>query len=207
MYVHPVPPDEAQGDVRRIYEFDLEHDGYISNTTRLYSLNPAAWDAYDTLLDAILQHIDERRFELATFAAARALRCRYCVSAHGDSLMKSEHFDRLQLDALARDFRDAGLEPVDVAVMSLAEKVAGEAYKVTPTDVKALRDHGLTDHQIFSVVLAAAFRAMFSKSIDAMGCEPDGELHATNELIDLVVYGDAQSTNPEASERRQIAGP
>lgn len=189
MHLRPVPPEEATGDVRRIYDFDLEHEGYISNTTRLYSLNPAAWDAYDVLLEAIFQHIDERRYELATFAAARALHCRYCVSAHGGFLLKSKYFDRSTIDALARDYSNAGLDPVDVAVMRLAEKVALEAYKVTPTDVEVLRGHGLTDYEIFSVVLAAAFRAMFSKSIDAMGCEPDGELDATNDLIDLVDYG------------------
>jgi hypothetical protein len=91
-------------------------------------------------------------------AAARALRCAYCVSVHGDNMLKSELFDRAQVEAIMRDYRTAGLEPMEVAVMALAEKVALHAYKVTPEDVDELRAFGLTDAEIFNVVLAAAAR-------------------------------------------------
>lgn len=186
MYVKPIPPDEAEGDVKRIYDSELEADGYISNTALLYSLNPAAWDASDALYDAVRGDMDDRRYELVTFAASCALRCRYCVSAHGDNLMKSQMFDRSEVEAITRDYRTAGLAPLDVAVMNLAEKVALEAYRVTPDDVESLRRHGLSDAEIFNIVLVAAFRAFWSKSLDAMGCEPDEQLAATNDLIELV---------------------
>jgi uncharacterized peroxidase-related enzyme len=186
MYVDAIPIEEADADVRRIYEYDLEHDGYIANTTRLYSLNPAAYHARTLLIEAVMRDIGERRYELATFAAARALRCRYCVSAHGDELMASSYFGRVQVEALTRDFRTAGLDPVDIAVMELAELVAVDATRVTPRHVESLRGHGLADREIFGVVLTAAYRAFYSKTIDAMGCEPDAQLAATNDLIDLV---------------------
>ena len=72
----------------------------------------------------------------------------------------------------------AGLPPVDVAIMDLAEKVALHAYKVTEDDVERLRGFGLGDAEIFDVVLAAAARAFFSKSLDSMGAEAD-EAYAT----------------------------
>jgi uncharacterized peroxidase-related enzyme len=186
MYVRVVPPEEAEGDVRRIYDFDLEHDGYISNTTLLYSLNPSAYTAMDPLFDAIAAQLTERRFELATIAAARVLRCRYCVSAHADQLLKSKIFDRDQLEAIVRDYRTAGLDAVEVAIMALAEKVALDAWRVTQEDVDALREHGLGDIEIFNVVLAAAARAMFSKSLDAMGAATDDALSSTSDLFDMV---------------------
>jgi uncharacterized peroxidase-related enzyme len=185
MFVDPVSPDGADGAARRIYEDDLEHDGYISNTTLLYSLNPAAYDACDVLRTAILESIDDRTYELATFAAARALRCRYCVSAHG-AILRSSYFDRTRLEQLTRDFRSAGLEPRDLAVMELAEQVAVDATRVTAQHVAAVRTHGLSDREIFGVVLAAAYRAFYSKTLDAMGCQPDEQLVATNDLIELV---------------------
>lgn len=186
MHVHPIPPDQADGEVRAIYDDDLREDGYIANMTLLYSLNPAAYRAWGQLLAAIRGQMDFRRYELATLATACALRCRYCVSAHGDRILSSELFDREQLEAITRDFRTAGLPDVDVAIMELAEKVALHAYRVTPEDVERLRGFGLTEAEIFNIVLAAAARCFFSKSLDAMGAEPDEQLADTNALVELI---------------------
>jgi uncharacterized peroxidase-related enzyme len=186
MHVHPVPIDQAAGDVRAIYDEDLRDQGYVANMTQLFSLNPAAYRAWAQLVGAIRPQMDFRRYELATIAAARALQCRYCVSAHGERMLESKIFDRPQMEAIARDYRTAGLDPVDVAVMNLAEKVALHAHKVTPDDVDELRGHGLTDADIFNVVLAAAARSFFSKALEAMEAEPDEALAATNDLFELV---------------------
>ena len=82
----------------------------------------------------------------------------------------------LDPDALRRvalDHRDAGLDEVDVAVMDLAEKVVDDATSITEEDVQRLRDLGLTDKDVLDVVLAAAARCFFSKTLDALGAEPD----------------------------------
>jgi uncharacterized peroxidase-related enzyme len=189
MHVHPVPPEQAEGIVRAIYGEDLRDDGYVSNMTLLFSLNPAAYQAWAALIGTIRGQMDLRRYELVTMAAATALRCRYCVSAHGNRILESEIFDREQLEAITRDFRSAGLPEMEVAVMELAEKVALHAYKVTPEDIDRLRGFGLTDAEIFNVVLAAAARCFFSKSLDAMGAEPDAALSATNDLVELAGAG------------------
>jgi uncharacterized peroxidase-related enzyme len=186
MYVQPIPPEEAEGDLRRLYDEEIAEDGFLSNMTLLFSLNPAAYEAWGQLLGSIRDQMDFRRYELATMAAARALRCAYCVSVHGDNMLKSELFDRAQVEAIMRDYRTAGLEPVEVAIMAVAEKVAMHAYKVTPEDIDELRALGMADAEIFNVVLAAAARCFFSKSLDAMGARPDDAFAHTNDLIELL---------------------
>ena len=57
--------------------------------------------------------------------------------------------------------------------MDLAEKVARDAGSVTVGDIEALRECGLVDAEILDVVLAAAARCFFSKTLDALGVEPD----------------------------------
>lgn len=184
MHVETISEDDAQGRVREMYDQDLANDGYISNYTRLFSLNPAAWDGWLALRGS-LKRMDLRRYELATIAAAGALRCRYCVAAHG-AVLESAFFSRDEVERLVTDYRDAGLSPEEVAIMALAEKVALNAYKVTREDVQSVRDHGLTDAEIFDVVLAAAIRSFFSKTLDAMGAEPDPALSPTIPLFDLL---------------------
>ena len=187
MHVHTVPPEDATGLVRKFYDEDLADDGYISNISRLYSLKPEVLAAWRTLIGSIRDTMDLRRYELATLAAAEALRCRYCVAAHAE-VLQSKFYDRPQLEAITRDYRTAGLDPVDVAIMVFAEKVALHAYRVTPEDIDELRGHGLTDTEIFEVALTASARAFFSKSLDSMGAEPDEALASTASLFDLVEW-------------------
>ena len=116
--------------------------------------------------------MDLRRYELVTLAAARRLRSSYCSLAHGSVLMQ-QFLDPDALRRVALDHRDAGLDEVDVAVMDLAEKVVDDATSITEEDVQRLRDLGLTDKDVLDVVLAAAARCFFSKTLDALGAEPD----------------------------------
>jgi alkylhydroperoxidase family enzyme len=78
-----------------------------------------------------------------------------------------------QLCAVVEDHHAAGLDPVDVAVMDLADKVAADAGAVTQQDIDGLRRFGLSDPEITDVVLAATARCFFSKTLDALGAEPD----------------------------------
>ena len=57
--------------------------------------------------------------------------------------------------------------------MELAEKVVDDATSVTQADVDRLRALGLSDAEIVDVVLAAAARCFFSKTLDALGAAPD----------------------------------
>jgi len=193
MRIRPVASEEATGAVRDLYEHDLAAKGYVPNYTRLFSLRPDAYRGWRQLVAAIMGTMDLRRYELVTFAAAEALRSRYCVAAHG-AILGSTFFDRPQLEAIARDFREAGLAPLDVAIMAFAAKIAIRAYAVTDSDVDELRTLGLSDAEVFDVALAASARSFFSKTLDAMGCEPDEALAGTAHLLDLAERNEAPGT-------------
>lgn len=116
--------------------------------------------------------MDPRRYELATLAAARALRSSYCMLAHGKVLL-DRFYDAEALRAIAGEHGSAGLDEVDVAVMDLAAKVATDATSVTREDVGRLLDRGLTQDEVFDVVLAAAARCFFSSTLDALDVQAD----------------------------------
>ena len=179
-FIETVPPDEATGLVAELYETDRATRGHVPNFTQAFSLRPEVYAAWRQLNDAIKADMDLRRYELATIAAARRLRSSYCMLAHG-SLLADRFMGGEAVRAVAADPAAAGLDPVDVAVMALAEKVAADATAVTEEDIDGLRALGLADAEILGVVLAAAARCFFSKTLDALGCNPDA---AFNELIE-----------------------
>jgi len=119
---------------------------------------------------AIKAGMDLRRYELATLAAAQRLRSSYCSLAHGKVLY--ETFAE-PVAEIVRDRSSAGLSEVDVAVMDLAERVVDDAASIEDGDLQPLRDLGLNDVEIMDVVLAAAARCFFSKTLDALGVLPD----------------------------------
>jgi len=144
-----------------------EGDG--ANLERLFSLRPEVYAAWRELVTAVKATSDERRYELATLAAARRLRSSYCSLAHGKVL--AEQFYDFESVAAFPD----GLDGADRAIMAFAEKVVADATAITQADVDELRAHGLGDGEIFDVVLAATIRCFFSKTLDALGVQPDAE--------------------------------
>ena len=145
-----------------------------TNFERLFGDRPDVYAAWMQLNGAIKANMDLRRYELATVAAARRLRSSYCTLAHGSVLM-DKFVAPDELAAIVTDHHGAGLDPVDVAVMDLADKVALDATSVTQADVDALRSHGLSDGEVFDVIAAAAARCFFSKVLDGVGAQADAK--------------------------------
>jgi uncharacterized peroxidase-related enzyme len=172
-----------------MYATDREVFGDLPNFTRAFSLRPDVYAAWRSLNGAIKSNMDLRRYELATLAAARHLRSSYCMLAHGSILMK-QFMEPGEVRALADDFAAAELDPLDLAIMELADKVARDATSVTEEDLARLRSLGLADAEIMDVVLAAAARCFFSKTLDALGVQPDAKFAALDDDVrDALVLG------------------
>jgi len=178
-FIDTIPTDAARGDVADMYETDRAGWGFLPNFTRAYSHRPDVYAAWRGLNGSIKANMDERRYELATLAAARRLRSSYCSLAHGRVLARYMPAAAVRNIVLGQPSDE--LDEVDMAVIHLADKVAADATTVTQADIERLRGLGLSDAEILDVVLAAAARCFFSKVLDAVGCEPDS---AFNELLE-----------------------
>ena len=171
-FIRTIPPASAEGPVREMYEQTKARFGYVPNWAQAFSLRPAVLDAWTGLLRSVSSNLPVRTYELATLAAARALRSTYCSLAHG-SVLASTVFDAPAVTAIMTSPDDSPLEPREHAMMAFAEKVALHADRVTAADVEGLRSHGYRDEEIFDIAAAAAARAFFSKVLDATGAEAD----------------------------------
>lgn len=176
-YLHTVPPEEAAGEVKAIYDKDLAAQGYVANYTRAFSGRPEVYQGWLALKDAITSGMDARLYELATVAAATAIRSSYCSLAHG-RLLATRYYPAEKVIAIAADDPGDALDAADAAVIRFARKVAQEAEKITQEDVDQLHDLGFSDTDVFNVIVAAAARCFFSKVLDATGTFPDAALHA-----------------------------
>jgi uncharacterized peroxidase-related enzyme len=171
-FIETIPEDRATGAAAELYASDRETFGYLPNFTRAFSLRPEVYAAWRGLNGSIKGGMDLRHYELATMAAARRLRSTYCALAHGSVLM-GNFLSPEAVKAVMADHKAAELDEVEVAIMALADKVAADATEVEQADVDRLRSLGLSDAEILDVVLAAAVRCFFSKTLDALGVQAD----------------------------------
>ena len=177
-FLQTVPPEDASGEVKAMYDKDLAAQGYVANYTRAFSARPDVLQGWLALKDAITSGMDPRLYELATVAAATAMRSSYCSLVHGN-ILATGYYPAEQVVSIAGDGDEAAaaLDTADAAVVRFARKVAEEADQITPEDVGELRRLGFSDADVFNVILAAAARCFFSKVLDATGTLPDAALH------------------------------
>jgi uncharacterized peroxidase-related enzyme len=171
-FIETIPVDTATGEVAAMYDADREQRGFLPNYTRAFSHRPGVYAAWRQLVGAITQNMDPRRYELVSVAAGRALGSTYCTAAHGGVLV-DKWLEPAEVQALVADPRSAGLEEVDLAVVDLADKVASDASSVEQGDIDRLREAGVTDAEIFDIVVAAALRSFFAKTLDGVGAQCD----------------------------------
>lgn len=76
-FIRTVPPEEATGLVKELYDADLTRLGYVANYTRALSLHPEVFVGWRNLNKEIRSRMDLRRYELVTMATASRLRCSY----------------------------------------------------------------------------------------------------------------------------------
>src|SRR3954466_6333273 len=170
-WIRTPPEDGATGEVADAYSRDRESLGYVANYTRVFANRPAVLEAWRALNGAVKTSMDPRRYELATLAAALRLRSSYCALAHGKVLL--EQLDGAPAVAALVGGPAEALDPVERAVVRLADTVAAGAADMSDDDLAELRALGLDDAEILDVGLPAAARCFFSTVLDATGTEAD----------------------------------
>ena len=175
-FIRPIEPDAAEGTVREMYEQVRAEHGHIPNWAGAFSLRPKVRAAWVGLVGSIRENLTLRRYELATLAAARALRSSYCSLAHG-RVLADKVFDATRVTSIANGDGSAVLEPAEIAMMNFVEKLVRHADRVTEGDVAQLRELGYSDEEIFDIAATAAARCFFSKLIDALGVQADASFN------------------------------
>ena len=171
-YIKTIPEDQSDGLLTNLYQRITKTPGYLPNHAKIFSLRPKVYEAWLNLQDASRSNMRLRRYELVTFAASQELGCSYCMLAHGTILHKN-FFSVDEMLSIVKDYRNAGLTTEEVALMALAKKIIRKAGDVNEVDIQELREFGLSDEEILDVVLVIDMRAFFSKTIDALGADPD----------------------------------
>ena len=186
MFIQTISESESDGKLKSIYEGDRKSMGYVPNHAKVFSLRPDVLEAWRAFQGSVRKNLRLRRYELITMAAAMALKCRYCLLAHGTILINNG-VSLEQLRLILTNFKEAGLERDEVAVMEFAQKIIRNANEISQTDIDELRGLGLDDTEVLDITLAATMRSFASKTFDALGAKPDPVLKELEQQLSDVL--------------------
>lgn len=172
MFIETIPMESASGALAEFYHQQEGAWGFLPNYAQAFATRPEVAKAWGQLNTTVREGMDRRRFEIATIAAARALRSTYCTAAHS-KFLRDECGDEPTMAAIAQDPSGAGLGAEDRAVYAFAAQVAVDASSIQQQDVDALRALGLTDADVADIVFAAAARSFFTRVLDGLGAQLD----------------------------------
>lgn len=174
MYLETIAEADAKGEVAAIYARQKASLGFVMATAACMTTRPDLLPAYTLFIEQVRGgfSLGMREWKLITLIAAKHVPSTYCSSVYGQQLV-ADLGSKAAVIAVQRDFRHAGLEPKDVAMLAYAEKIALDASKVGPADIDGLRRAGFTDQQICDIALCATLRCFIGRFFDAVGAGPE----------------------------------
>jgi uncharacterized peroxidase-related enzyme len=184
----PVPEDgELPDQLRGLFAKARERIGFVPNVFRSYSVRPerfSAWFAHFKLLHEPTEHLDAADREMIAVVVSAYNRCTYCIVAHGQALRAgliargmTAGAAEVAADHIATNWRHAELDDRQRAVCDYAERLTAEPRRMQESDLRALRDVGLTDHEVWDVVEIASMYNFTNRMALALGQQPNEEYH------------------------------
>jgi uncharacterized peroxidase-related enzyme len=155
-----------------------DRSGFLPNVFAALAWRPAETAAFvamhDALMDKETPGLSKADRELIVVATSAANDCLYCVVAHG-AIARIRARDPYVADQVAVDWRKAPLSPRMHAVLDVAVRLATEPVTVTADDLDRLREHGLTEDDVWDVGAIVAFFALSNRLAHWAAIPPNQE--------------------------------
>jgi uncharacterized peroxidase-related enzyme len=182
----PVPPREKlPGDLQERFDEVEERSGFLPNVFAALAWRPdearAFFAMHDALMDKDTLGLSRAERELVVVATSAANDCLYCVVAHG-AIARIRSRDPYLADQVAVDWRKAPLPARMKAVLEVAVRLAVSPVEVTPADLEALQEHGLTQDDIWDVGAIVSFFALSNRLAHWAAIRPNDEFFLLGRL-------------------------
>jgi uncharacterized peroxidase-related enzyme len=175
----PVPArEDLPAELRERFAAVEERSGFLPNVFGALSWRPAEAAAFFTMHDALMDKetpgLSKADREVIVVATSAANDCLYCVVAHG-AIARIRSRDPYLADQVAVDWRKAPLPARMHAVLEVAVRLAVEPVSVTAADLAGLREHGLTEDDVWDVGAIVSFFALSNRLAHWAAIPPNEE--------------------------------
>lgn len=164
-FLRTIPPEEATGDLARLYDQIARARGGVAAIHQVQSLNPPVIEAHLALYKAIMfrpSPLPRSWREAIAVAVSRANRCAYCVAHH---------------EAALRGL--GGATDVPDSLLDWASRLARQPERAGAVDIAELRTLGLDDRGILDAILTVAYFSFANRLVLGAGVSLESDFEAT----------------------------
>ncbi len=158
-WIKQIKDQDADGELRTVYDELLKSRGKLANILQVQSLNPGALKTHVDLYMHLMfaqSGLSRKEREAIAVVVSASNECAYCVNHHYQPLARYEKDEQVLAKIRSADALDT-LDDRLAGMLRHAEKLTANPHQVSADDVQKLRDLGLTDRDILDITLVTAY--------------------------------------------------
>jgi uncharacterized peroxidase-related enzyme len=172
-HIKTIPPENAGGTLKKIYEDLKKNRGKIAEVHKIQSLNPEALTAHMDLYMTIMfgkSPLKRYQREMLGVVVSATNKCDYCINHHRQALLA--YWKEPQKTGLLISGRDKlDLNETDRVLCDLAEKLTGNATPGYSDEIEKLKSTGLNDRAVLDAVQIIAYFNFVNRMVLGLGVE------------------------------------
>ncbi len=147
-------PQEATGELAKLYEMITTMRGKVGNNAKLYSTSP---ELLRQQMEFIKYYMSHSTLSMPLLASIRVLvssgeDCDFCIDYNTAILMNIAGWSYEQVQTMRQDIDKANLPSREVAMLKIAIKAIRNAHAVNADDLDTLREMEWSDKDILDAV-------------------------------------------------------
>jgi len=171
--------DELPADMRERIEAVREKTGFVPNVFLALARRPDEFRAFFAYYDALMLReggLSKAEKEMIVVATSAANQCPYCVVAHG-ALLRLFSKDPLLGDKVAINYRSAGLDRRQRAMLEAALKLATAPQTFGEEDIQSLLACGFTREDVWDIGAITSLFALSNRIAHLTDMRPNDEFY------------------------------
>ena len=175
--IRPGPDAKLTAELQAYFDKCLEKLGFVPNVLQAYAFDTTKLKTFIDMVDDLMlgdSGLSKLEREMIAVAVSAVNHCHYCLTAHGAAVRFRSRSARFG-DVIAQNWRAAGLDERQTAMLTFAVKLTEQPDKMCEADREALRAVGFSDRDIWDVAAVAGFYNMSNRIAAATEMRPNAE--------------------------------
>ncbi|MBU0632526.1 hypothetical protein KKA17_07765 [bacterium] len=152
--IHTIEPQDATGELAKIYEMITSMRGNVGNNAKLFSTSP---ELLRQQMEFIKYYMKHPTLSMELLASIRILvssgeDCQFCIDYNTGMLINMAKWTFEQVSAMRQDPKSANLPKREIAVLLFVIKAVRNAHGINADDMDTLREMDWSDGDILDAL-------------------------------------------------------
>tara|TARA_B100001029_G_C14810779_1_gene312242 strand:+ start:40 stop:639 length:600 start_codon:yes stop_codon:yes gene_type:complete len=168
--------------MKKYFKVCKEKIGFIPNVLLSFAFRPEKLKNFVSTYNELMlgeSGLSKLEREMIAVVVSSTNHCFYCVVAHGQAVRQLSGDPELS-EKLSINYRTAGLDKKQKAMLDFAYKLTKEPSLIESRDRDRLREAGFTEEDIFDIADTVAFFNMSNRIASGLDMQPNKQYHKMN---------------------------